>query len=57
LVAAGLAWAVDLVAVAGLAGVGCAPAGWLQGHALWHILMAALIGLVYFYFRSEEGEE
>ena len=57
LVAAGLAWATDLVAVTGFAGVGCAPAGWLQGHALWHILMAALIGFVYFYFRSEEGDE
>ena len=55
LVAAGFAWAVDLVAVAGLAGVVCAPAGRLQGHALWHVLMAALIGFVYFYFRSEEG--
>lgn len=56
LAAAGLAWVADLAAMIGLAGVPCAPNGWLQGHALWHILMAALIGFVYCYFRSEEGE-
>jgi hypothetical protein len=56
LVAACLAWLIDLVAVANLGGASCATGGWLQGHALWHILMAVLIGFVYVYFRSEEGE-
>lgn len=31
------------------------PDTWLQGHALWHILTALSLGLVYAYYRAESG--
>ncbi len=31
----------------------CDPAGWLQPHALWHLLAAAATGLMWLYYRSE----
>ncbi len=34
-------------------GLLCAPGSLLQGHALWHLVAAAVIGLVYLYLRSE----
>lgn len=32
----------------------CSPTSWFQGHAMWHVLMAALIGFIYLYYRSED---
>jgi hypothetical protein len=49
LAAACIAWTCDVT------GIACSSGNWLQGHALWHILMAAMIGLVFLYFRSEHG--
>jgi hypothetical protein len=43
------AWVLDITRAV------CAPDGWLQAHALWHVFMAAAIGCVYFYYRSEEA--
>jgi hypothetical protein len=31
----------------------CVPEGWLQGHAVWHVLTAGAAGLLYLYYRSE----
>ena len=31
------------------------PDTWLQGHALWHLLTALSLGLVYAYYRAESG--
>ena len=32
----------------------CIPNSWLQLHSIWHIAMAAAIGFLYLYYRSEE---
>ncbi len=32
----------------------CSPTSWLQGHALWHLLGAAGVGLLYLYYSSEQ---
>ena len=32
----------------------CMPTSIFQGHALWHLLCALAIFLLYFYYRSEE---
>ncbi|MCB0513330.1 MAG: hypothetical protein KDC60_02755, partial [Bacteroidetes bacterium] len=32
----------------------CSPSSPFQGHALWHILNATNIVLLYFYYRSED---
>jgi hypothetical protein len=42
------AWILDVSRVV------CAPDSWLQGHAMWHVLMAAVIGWMYLYYRSEQ---
>jgi len=42
-------WILDITRVV------CAPDSWFQGHAMWHVLMAALIGFIYLYYRSEDG--
>jgi hypothetical protein len=42
-------WILDVTRVV------CAPGSWFQGHAMWHVLMAALIGFMYLYYRSEDG--
>jgi len=42
-------WILDITRVV------CAPGSWFQGHAMWHVLMAALIGFIYLYYRSEDG--
>ena len=42
-------WILDVT------GAICSPNSWIQGHALWHVLMAALIGFIYLYYRSEAG--
>lgn len=34
----------------------CDPSSILQGHAVWHWLTAASAGLLYLYYRSEEGK-
>ena len=47
LVMACSAWILDVSRVV------CAPDSWLQGHAMWHVLMAAVIGWMYLYYRSE----
>lgn len=47
LVTACVIWILDITHVV------CASDSWFQGHALWHVLMAALIGFIYFYYRSE----
>jgi hypothetical protein len=49
LVLACTAWVLDITRAV------CAPDSWLQAHALWHVFMAAAIGCVYFYYRSEVG--
>ena len=36
--------------------VWCDPSSILQGHALWHFLTAASAGLLYLYYRSEDGK-
>jgi hypothetical protein len=41
------AWILDVSRVV------CAPDSWLQGHAMWHVFMAAVIGFMYLYYRSE----
>ncbi|MBI4345239.1 MAG: ceramidase domain-containing protein [Elusimicrobia bacterium] len=33
----------------------CAPESWLQGHAVWHLLTAGALGLLFAYYRSEQG--
>jgi hypothetical protein len=43
------AWILDITRAI------CSPTGWFQAHAMWHILMAALIGFIYLYYRSEDG--
>lgn len=40
-------WILDIT------GVVCAPESAFQGHALWHVLMAGVIWLIYLYYRSE----
>jgi hypothetical protein len=47
LVGAFAIWTLDITQVI------CAPDSWFQGHALWHVLMATLIGFIYLYYRSE----
>ena len=49
LVMACSAWILDVTRVV------CAPDSWLQGHAMWHVLMAAVIGWMYLYYRSERA--
>ena len=34
----------------------CDPASILQGHALWHFLTAVAAGLLFLYYRSEDGK-
>jgi hypothetical protein len=51
LVGACTMWVLDVTRVL------CSPGGWFQGHAVWHVLMAAVIGFVYLYYRSEAGYE
>ena len=34
----------------------CDPAGIVQGHALWHFLTATAAGLLFLYYRSEDGK-
>jgi hypothetical protein len=36
--------------------VWCDPTSVLQGHALWHFLTAAAVGLLYLYYWSEDGK-
>jgi type IV secretory pathway VirB2 component (pilin) len=43
------AWILDVTRVV------CSPESWLQGHAMWHVLMAAVIGFMYLYYRSERA--
>jgi hypothetical protein len=47
MVAAFAAWILDITRVV------CVPDGRFQAHALWHVLMAVVIGFVYMYYRSE----
>jgi dihydroceramidase len=56
------AWLLAALAVFGLAygiwtldlsGAWCDPAGWLQGHAVWHILGAVSAGLAFIYYWRE----
>jgi hypothetical protein len=47
MVAAFAAWILDIMRVF------CVPDGRFQAHALWHVLMAVVIGFVYLYYRSE----
>ena len=47
LVAACACWIVDIT------GTVCLPNSWFQAHAMWHVLIAATIGFVYLYYRSE----
>jgi hypothetical protein len=49
LVVACAIWILDVTRVV------CAPGSWFQGHAMWHVLMAVLIGFIYLYYRSEDG--
>jgi hypothetical protein len=37
--------------------IGCAPRGWLQWHAAWHLFAAAALWLLYAFFRSERPRE
>lgn len=37
----------------GLSGPACSPAGWIQGHAIWHVFAAAAVGLIYAHYRTE----
>ena len=43
------AWILDVTRVV------CAPDSLLQGHAMWHVFMAAVIGWMYLYYRSERA--
>jgi hypothetical protein len=56
LVAALVVYGAGTVAwlLSGDGGPWCRPDGSLQGHALWHVLAAAGVALVYLYLRSEE---
>ncbi len=51
LVGACTMWILDVTRVL------CSPGSWFQGHAVWHVLMAAVIGFIYLYYRSEAGYE
>jgi hypothetical protein len=51
LVTACLAWILDIT------GTLCQPTSFFQAHALWHIGMAAAVGFVFLYYRSEKVEE
>jgi hypothetical protein len=31
----------------------CVPTGWVQGHAIWHVLTALATGLLFLYYYSE----
>ena len=42
------AWILDITRAI------CSPTSWFQAHAMWHALMAALIGFIYLYYRSED---
>ncbi len=44
-----IVWTLDLNHVV------CDPQSLLQGHAVWHVLTALSTGLLYWYYRSEEG--
>ena len=35
----------------------CWPASWFQAHAMWHVFMAAVIGSIYLYYRSEYEQQ
>lgn len=45
------AWLLDYTRIL------CAPASWLQGHALWHVLGAVAGAFLFFYYRSEKMAE
>jgi len=47
LILAFIIWTLDLAKIL------CNPTGWLQGHALWHLLGALAGGFLYLYYRSE----
>ena len=34
----------------------CSPESWFQGHAAWHLLCAAALGMLFAYYRSEREE-
>jgi hypothetical protein len=42
------AWILDVN------GLFCMPNSWLQLHSVWHVAMAAAIGFLYLYYRSEK---
>jgi dihydroceramidase len=57
------AWLLTALAVFGVAyvvwtldgtGAWCDPTGWLQGHAVWHLLGAASAGLAFVYYWREK---
>ena len=57
------AWLLAALAVFGLAyvvwtldgtGAWCDPTGWLQGHAVWHLLGAVSAGLAFIYYWREK---
>jgi len=49
LVGACTMWILDVTRIV------CAPDSWFQGHAMWHVLMAAVIGFIYLYYCSDVG--
>lgn len=59
------AWLLAALAVFGLAyvvwtldgtGAWCDPTGWLQGHAVWHLLGAVSAGLAFIYYWRERNQ-
>jgi dihydroceramidase len=46
LAAAFLAWSLDVT------GVWCDPTSWVQGHALWHLVCAAAVGVLALYVEK-----
>ncbi len=48
MIAAASLWILDRT------NVWCSPTSIFQGHALWHLLTALAVLLIYFYYRSEE---
>ncbi len=49
LVTAFIIWVLDITKLL------CSPESWLQGHAVWHVMGALAAGLLYLYYRSEDG--
>jgi hypothetical protein len=48
---AAASWILDITRII------CSPDSWFQGHAMWHVMMAAVCAFVFLYYRSETARD